>query len=102
MPRRRRGLTPEDRKLWETVAATATPLHPRSAPGEAGPRPEPAGAAPRPPAAAAPEPPGPPAWPGVRLPEPPRVTLDLAADPHRALDRAHPHMDRRRFDKLRR
>ncbi len=30
------------------------------------------------------------------------VTLDLARDPHAALDRPHPHMDRRRFEKLRR
>jgi len=30
------------------------------------------------------------------------VALDLAPDPHAALREAHPHMDRRRFEKLRR
>jgi DNA-nicking Smr family endonuclease len=30
------------------------------------------------------------------------VTLDLAPDPHGQLERARPHMDRRRFEKLRR
>jgi DNA-nicking Smr family endonuclease len=92
MPRRRRGLSPEDRKLWEAVAATATPLH---APAAAQP-PEPA---PPPPAAAPPQ--RPPRRP-ERPPEPPRVTLDLAPDPQAALLLGHPRMDRRRFDKLRR
>ena len=39
---------------------------------------------------------------GARAPARAAVTLDLAPDPHPALERAHPHMDRRRFDKLRR
>lgn len=32
----------------------------------------------------------------------PSITFDLTPDPHSALDRAHPHMDRRRFESLRR
>jgi DNA-nicking Smr family endonuclease len=84
---RRRGLTPEDRRLWEQVAASARPL-----------RPVPPG--PPVPAAIAPAEPVPPA---PRRPEPrpaaPRPTLP---NPHGALDRASPHMDRRRFEKLRR
>ena len=94
MPRRRRGLSPEDRQLWEAVAATATPLHPPAAAPPAEPAPPPAAA----PLPLLPLPPRRPA----RPPEPPRVTLDLAPDPQAAFDRAHPHMDRRRFDKLRR
>jgi DNA-nicking Smr family endonuclease len=94
--RRRRGLSPEDRRLWQQVTATATPLH---APDEP-PAPTPTPTAPLPPPA-----PGPVARPprhAVRAPQPPRTSLDLAPDPHADLDRAHPHMDRRRFDKLRR
>ncbi len=37
-----------------------------------------------------------------RRPEPGRVMVDLVPDPHAALERAHPAMDRRRFEKLRR
>ena len=86
--RRRRGLTTEDRQVWEQVAATATPLRPQ------------------PTIQATVTPPVPPA-PELRRPsapvaQPPRVTIGPAPDPHAALDRAHPHMDRRRFDKLRR
>lgn len=92
--RRRRGLTPEDRAVWAQVAATAVPLHVSSA-----------AAAPDP--ASGPAPPAPDAAPARRTVKPvsppaPRVTLDLAPDPHALLERPHPHMDRRRFDKLRR
>lgn len=92
---RRRRLSPEERALWDRVAATAVPLRPPPAnvpeqapPAEPAPRHEP--------------PPVPQRRPRARAPEPPAVTLDLAPDPHAALDRAHPHMDRRRFDRLRR
>jgi DNA-nicking Smr family endonuclease len=85
---RRRGLTPDDRRVWDQVAATATPLRPRaappaSAPPRLDPMPAPARlAAPRPAAAG--------------------VALGPAPDPHVALERAQPQMDRRRFEKLRR
>ncbi len=91
MARRRRGsLTPEDRALWEQVAATAKPLRPQPliAPPAAAPLPDP-------------NPPTPRLRTGP-VAKPPTVTFDLAPDPHAALERAHPHMDRRRFDKLRR
>jgi DNA-nicking Smr family endonuclease len=95
-----RRLSPEERRLWERVAATAAPLHrppPEDAPG--------------PTTQPAPQPPGRPkplavdrrAASAKPVPaEPPRVGLDLAPDPHIALERANPHMDRRRFDRLRR
>jgi DNA-nicking Smr family endonuclease len=82
---RRRGLSPEDRRLWDQVAANTTPLKP----------------APPRPAAPAPSPqPPPPSAPAIVTP-PGRPALH---DPEAAafLDRAHPHMDSRRFDKLRR
>ena len=91
MARRRRGLTPEDRRLWEQVAATATPLRPEPTPAAVRRwrhRPEP-----RPCRARAGR---------LRPPEPPRVASGPAPDPHAALERASPHMDRRRFEKLRR
>ena len=101
-PDRHRRLTPacrgagcrrEERELWRKVAATASPLRvePPSLDAPAPPPPPVAG-----PSRPAPAPrPAPAQGPG-------RVTLDLAPDPHAALERAHPHMDRRRFDKLRR
>lgn len=100
MARRRRGLTEEDRRLWEKVKATAVPLHPLvSAPPALPPPPE-APAAPVPTRSAV-FPPQ--AWRiGARAPDPPRVAFEPPADPHASLERAHPHMDRRRFDKLRR
>jgi DNA-nicking Smr family endonuclease len=90
MARRRRDLSPDDRRVWDEVARTATPL-----------RPKPVAEAPPPvsgvvaPSKAAPP---------VRrvAPAAPRVTYDLVPDPQTALERANPHMDRRRFDKLRR
>jgi DNA-nicking Smr family endonuclease len=86
--RRGRSLTPEDRRLWERVASTATPL-----------RPDPAPAA----LVALPRRPEPAPMPEARRqpPDPPRAA-PTPADPHAALERASPNMDRRRFDKLRR
>ena len=90
MARRRRGsLTPEDRALWEQVAATAVPLRPQPPAPPLPPVPAAEPIAPHPRFTASPAP--------TR-----RVTIQLAPDPHAALERAHPHMDRRRFDKLRR
>ncbi len=94
MARRRRGLTPDDRRLWDEVARTATPLGPART---AEPVPEPEEAPPRP------EPPRQdPIIARAKPPAGPQITYDLAPDPHLALARANPHMDRRRFDKLRR
>jgi DNA-nicking Smr family endonuclease len=85
MSGRRRRLSPEDRALWDQVKASATPLRPE---GDQ------------------PPPPPPPLPPAARPPRsvPPRPPLVAAApaDPHAALARANPHMDRRRFEKLRR
>jgi DNA-nicking Smr family endonuclease len=95
MPRRR--LSAEERDLWRRVAATASPL-----------RVEPPvlhldettldKMTPALPAVATVRPTAPPS----RATTEKRVTLDLASDPHAALQRAQPHMDRRRFEKLRR
>jgi DNA-nicking Smr family endonuclease len=85
---RRRGLSPEDRRLWDQVAASATPLKPSP------PRPiEPA------PASERPLPTAPRATASVA---PPRKTPPREPEVGAFLDRAHPHMDSRRFDKLRR
>lgn len=92
MARKRRSLTDEERALWRQVAASTVPLKPEAAPTD-------------PVAVARVEPP-PVREPARRIPprsaEPPRVMLDLAPDPHAGLEQAHPHMDRRRFDALRR
>jgi DNA-nicking Smr family endonuclease len=96
---RRRRLTPEERRLWEQVAATAVPLNPVPTV-----TPPPAGE-PVPVARPAPAPVAPPEPPARRPPppaDPLRTTVDLAPDPHAWLDRATPNMDRRRFDRLRR
>jgi DNA-nicking Smr family endonuclease len=86
---RRRGLSPDERALWAEVAATTTPLHATV------PLPEDPARAPAPPdPAVAPKPAAPPALAARRI----VPTPDLLA----TLDRAHPHMDRRRFEKLRR
>ncbi|MFO1209045.1 MAG: Smr/MutS family protein [Amaricoccus sp.] len=86
--RGRRSLTPEEGRLWHEVTASARPLHGISTPDlpppveqavlalPPAPRPEPAPARP------------------LQPKQPPPAAP--------ALDRAHPHMDRRRFDKLRR
>lgn len=99
--RRRRGLTAEERALWQQVAARAKPLRPDAAADA------PNGALP--PDLPAPEPPAPRIKASVpiraiapRIPDRPRATYDLAPDPGLSLDTAHPHMDRRRFDNLRR
>ncbi|MBP7002416.1 Smr/MutS family protein [Amaricoccus sp.] len=99
MPRRR--LSPEEAELWRRVAETTVPLRPAAAAGalaEAA-LPDPVVPVPVPVAAAAPP----------RLALRPRkpaaeplVRVDLAADPHGALAEAGPHMDRRRFERLRR
>jgi len=91
---RRRALTADERALWRQVAQSATPLrqgHP-SAPCEPH----------RPPPEKAPIPNPPLTLARPARGEPGRVTLDLAPDIPSALARAHPHMDRRRFDQLRR
>ena len=96
---RRRRLSPEERQLWEQVAASATPLRPAPPPGDA---PPPTAPPPDPPPAAvrvrrhgAPRPDGAAARRRAR-------PLDLAPDPHAALAAAQPQMDRRRFERLRR
>lgn len=92
MPRRR--LSPEEAELWRKVAATASPLRvdaPLSAP-----------IAPARPATAHTAPTSPPIPSSARATARGAVNVDLAPDPHAALGRAQPHMDRRRFDKLRR
>jgi len=88
---RRRRLSPEERRLWEQVAASATPLRPATPPGEE-------------PSPAPPDPPRPAPRPPIRAPKPAaaRATVDLAPDPQAALARAQPQMDRRRFERLRR
>ncbi len=97
MAGRKRRLSPEERQLWDQVAATATPLKPQAAdPADPATEPLPS----RPPTAALPRPERTRLVP--RGPALPRTSLDLAPDPHAALDRATPHMDRRRFEKLRR
>jgi DNA-nicking Smr family endonuclease len=89
----RRRLSPEERRLWEQVAASATPLRP-AAPAAAEPGPAPLG----PPGAA-----GPVRGPArAAQPELTRATFDLAPDPQAALTRGQPQMDRRRFERLRR
>lgn len=99
---RRRGLTEGERALWQQVAASARPLHPASAADPA------AATAPEPPPRDPPPDRGfdraalPPAGRLAARAAVPGVTLDLMPDPHHALDRAHPHMDRRRFESLRR
>ncbi len=106
MPRRR--LSPEERELWRRVAVTTVPI--RSEPQHPASPPDPEPNTP-PQGADRSRVAGPP--PGVVRPrnETPltarpvstgRVTFDLAPDPHVALDLARLHMDRRRFDKMRR
>lgn len=93
----RRRLSPEERELWRKVAQTASPLH-----GAPPPAAEPASSPPpvRSPAVAKRSEPV--TLPAPRTAAPGRVTLDLAPDPHVAMARAHPIMDRGRFEKLRR
>jgi DNA-nicking Smr family endonuclease len=85
MPARRtvRGLTPEDRALWERIKASAKPLRP---------------VAPAPTPAEVTIPVRPAAHPGVQPPRPPAPRPAAAARP----DPAPSAIDRRRFEKLRR
>jgi DNA-nicking Smr family endonuclease len=76
---RRRGLSPEDRRIWEQVAASATPLRP---------------APPRAPDPVVPEPPQ-----AIRRVDPPRIAVRA---PGPGLERGHASMDRRRFERMRR
>ncbi len=90
--RGRRSLTPEEGRLWDEVTASARPLRADT--------PAPSGAAPAP---LAPHPS--PAIPAARraaLRPPAPAQPATPPDPHAALEHAHPHMDRRRFEKLRR
>lgn len=97
MAARKRRLTPEERQLWEQVKATALPLRPQPASPEEKSLPDvPARAQPMLPS----QPPPADLTPTARVA--PRTRIDLAPDPHVALSRANPQMDRRRFDKLRR
>ena len=82
---RRRGLTPDERRLWSHVVAMAVPLRPGDAPP---PLPD-----------LAPVPIDLPVDPPRGGPVPKRTAPAAAVDPVSALDRAHPHMDRRRFEK---
>ena len=82
-------------QLWEAVAATATPLHP---PAAAAARRARAAAGRR--AAAGPAAPSAPA--GARRPSRRASRSTSPPTRRRRFDRAHPHMDRRRFEKLRR
>jgi DNA-nicking Smr family endonuclease len=91
----RRRLSPEEQALWARVAATAEPLTEQ-------PLPVPAPSAGRSALTANPQSREPARVVPARRADRARVTLDLAADPGAAPDRPHPHMDRRRFEKLRR
>ncbi len=90
MGRRRRGLSAEESELWGRVAATTRPMRDVAAVMVPDPAPVTSVAdSPRP----------------VRRrlsASAPTITVDLAPDPHEALRTANPHMDRRRFEKLRR
>lgn len=104
MGRRRRGLTESEQALWRQVADSARPLRDTTSTAALATADTPSPLAPEtPPSAARGEKvPGPGAGWFTAAPSPPPVAFDLAPDPHSALDRAHPHMDRRRFEGLRR
>lgn len=94
---RRRRLSGEEEELWRRVAATTVPLRPPAPPGavsdaDAERAPAPSPSVPRPRITLPERPP----------PAPGRATFDPAPDPHAALAQAHPHMDRRRFERMRR
>jgi DNA-nicking Smr family endonuclease len=92
---RRRRLSPEEQALWERVAGTAEPLTetPVAVPAKS-----PVRAALSTTAASRALVPSTP----LRRADVPRIAFDLAPDPSVAPERPHPHMDRRRFEKLRR
>lgn len=100
MARRRRGLTPEDRRIWEQVTRTTTPLAPKVPAAAEAPLPDPP-LLPLPADPATPPVVADPRQRGPR-PAPPFARVELSPDPHAWLERAVPHMDRRRFDTLRR
>jgi DNA-nicking Smr family endonuclease len=93
----RRQLSPEERELWRRVTSGATPIRDAPSPNTAEiqtrplrPQPERSEKA---------------RFTKLTRPikpkiGPPLISLNLAPDPHLALDRAHPNMDRRRFDKM--
>ncbi len=92
MARRQKPLSEEDRKLWELVKKSATPLHaisyqPVSAPKS------------KPPEVKAPRPIKPFKMKGLK--KDPPVRLDLAPDPMQPLPRAPQVLDRRTHDRLR-
>ena len=93
MANRRRVLSAEERALWQQIAESATPLPPTATPPPPQPaRPPTPASAPR--SASPARKPGPAARGGI--------SFDLAPELGALLARAHPHMDRRRLDKLRR
>lgn len=94
--RKPRGLSPDDAALWRKVTAGATPLHPTPE--------DPPDFVPEPPAHSARPKPAKTDTPAIRAPtrDRPRVSVDLAPDPHAALRQADARMDRRRLEKLRR
>jgi DNA-nicking Smr family endonuclease len=98
---RRRHLSVEERRLWDQVAATAVPLRPAAKQKAAA-----AGSAVAPALPVAGDRSAPPVVASIRAPRAaataPRVTVDLAPDPHATLAERHPRMDRGRFDRLRR
>jgi DNA-nicking Smr family endonuclease len=107
--RKRRDLNETERALWQQVAGSLRPLRASTSAAALG-----TGAEVPEPAALRGDPPAdlPSSKPRVSAAArallrgaasaEPKVRVDLAPDPHDALDRAHPHMDRRRFDTLRR
>lgn len=98
----RRRLSPEERDLWEKVAASAVPLHPRSPSQIVTPENEPMPTPLAPMRKSGSEAPFPiPPLARRSIPEP-QIRLDLTPDPRFALGVGAPRMDRRRFDKLRR
>ncbi|MHA3979698.1 Smr/MutS family protein [Halovulum sp. GXIMD14794] len=109
-PRRRkpRGLTDEDRALWDRVSATAVPLEARKrdtqadrAGDEPAPSPAPRKAAPLPGPSPMPRPPRtlkPKGRPGSASP----VRVSLSPDPMDALRGATPNMDAKTFGRLKR
>lgn len=95
MPRRKpRGLSPEDRALWEKVTETATPLHPTKGRGP--------DERPEPPTPSRPKPPARP-LPEFRLGQsakPPPISHDIAPDLAERLAHAPVRMDRKSFARM--
>jgi DNA-nicking Smr family endonuclease len=92
--RRRKGLSPEDRALWEKVAESATPLHP--------PKRRDSDEEPETPASPPPKSPARP-LPGFRLGQtaaPPPISHDIAPDLADRLAHAPVRMDRKSFTRM--